>query len=162
MTNVGKKGYAPIAIRIYSREKELLLEDEVLCAWDTRTSKIIAVGKEALQYTEDAYIMVACPTKFGVVAEFDLFRKVMLVFINKLKTRAYLKPKMAVCVPANLTEVEQKAFMESFEPYVRKPFCFYYTKAYAQFTEKELEQEAKKMDYYVEFESEYYDSEYFG
>ena len=162
MTNIGKKGYAPIAIRIYSREKELLLEDEVLCAWDTRTSKIIAVGKAALQYTEDAYIMVACPTKFGVVAEFDLFRKVMLAFINKLKPKAYLKPKMAVCVPANLTEVEQKAFMEIFEPYVRKPFCFYYTKAYAQFTEKELEQEAKKMDYYVEFESEYYDSEYFG
>ena len=162
MTNICKKGYAPIAIRIYSREKELLLEDEVLCAWDTRTSKIIAVGKAALQYTEDAYIMVACPTKFGVVAEFDLFRKVMLAFINKLKPKAYLKPKMAVCVPANLTEVEQKAFMEIFEPYVRKPFCFYYTKAYAQFTEKELEQEAKKMDYYVEFESEYYDSEYFG
>ncbi len=162
MTNTDKKGYTPITIRIYSREKKLLLEDEVLCAWDTRTSKIVAVGKEALQYVDDAYIMVACPTKFGAVAEFDMFSKVMLAFINKLKPKAYLKPKMAVCVPANLTEVERKAFMESFEPYVRKPFYFYYTKTFAQFIEQGLGQDAKGMDYYVEFDSEYYASEYYG
>lgn len=84
MTHIDKKGYTPITIRIYSKEKQLLLEDEVLCAYDTKTSKIMAVGKEARQYIDDAYNMVECPTKWGVVAEFIVFSQVILMFIKKL------------------------------------------------------------------------------
>ena len=160
MTQIEKKGYTPITIRIYSKEKQLLLEDEVLCAYDTKTSKIVAIGKEARQYIDDAYIMVESPTKWGVVAEYTVFSKVIFWFIKKLRPKALFKPKMAVCVPANLTEVERKAFWESFDPYVRKPFKFLYKNSFTQFAEQG--QVPAGMDYYVEFESEYYESEYFG
>ncbi len=159
MTHIDKKGYAPITIRVYSKEKELLLEDEVLCAYNIKTSEIVAVGKEARRYTDDAYIMVESPTKWGVVAEYTVFRKVIFGFIKKLRPKALFKPKMAVCVPANLTEVESKAFLESFDPYVRKPFAFFYKKSFAQYAEQGMVPEG--MDYYVEFASEYYASEYF-
>ncbi len=160
MTHIDKKGYTPITIRIYSKEKQLLLEDEVLCAYNIKTSEIVAVGKEARQYIDDAYIMVESPTKWGVVAEYTVFSKVIFGFIKKLRPKALFKPKMAVCVPANLTEVESKAFLESFDPYVRKPFAFLYMKSFAQHAEQG--QVPEGMDYYVEFSSEYYASEYFG
>ena len=84
MTNIEKKGYQPVVMRIYNKERQLVLEDEVLCAYDTQTNKIQAMGREARRFTEDNQIAVVNPLKWGVVADYTVFQKVMKLQVQKV------------------------------------------------------------------------------
>lgn len=160
MTNIEKQGYRPVSIRIYTRDKQLVLEEQVLCAYDIHSSRILAIGQAALNYVQDARVAVVNPLKWGTVADYMVFNKVIAHYIKRLPTSFCLKPIVALCIPAKLTEVERKAFSESVETVVRKPH-YLIEKAFEQLVADGMETELKGVNYYIEFVSEYYASEYF-
>ena len=160
MTNIEKQGYRPTTIRIYTKDKQLFLEDQVLCAYEMQSKKILAIGQEALTYVQDDRVAVVNPLKWGVVADYMVFNKVITQYIKKLPTTFCLKPVVALCVPAKLTEVERKVFWESVETVVRKPY-YLIEKSFEQLLADGLEADLKGVNYYIEFVSEYYASEYF-
>ena len=84
----------------------------------------------------------------------------MAYYIKKLLGPFGQKVKVAVCVPAKLTEVEKTAFIEAFMTYVRKPFCLA-EKSMEQLLIEGMDTVVSGMNYYIEFVSEYYESEYF-
>lgn len=162
MKNIEKTGYRPIAIKIYSKEKQLILEDEILCAYDTRTNAILAIGKAAMSYIQDDHVAVVNPLKWGVVADYPVFCKVMTHYIKKLPTSFAKKPKLVLCVPAKLTEVEKTAFTEAIlESGGGKPF-YMLEYSFEQLFTKGLDVNIKGENYYIELVSEYYNSEYFN
>lgn len=44
MTNLEKQGYRPATIRIYTKDKQLFSEGQVLCAYEIQSKKILAIG----------------------------------------------------------------------------------------------------------------------
>jgi len=78
--------------------------------------KILAVGSEAKEMVgkTPGNIEAIRPMKDGVIADFDITEKMIRYFIEKSHERkSFLRPRIIICVPYGLTQVERKAVKES-------------------------------------------------
>lgn len=164
MTNIEKKGYQPVLMRIYNKDKQLVMEDEVLYAYDTLSGKIMELGREARKLIDDNQIAVVNPLKWGVIGDFDGFQKTVKLWINKAIKRKLFKQRLALCVPARLTQVEKKAFEDAFMMADMKEMALVEKSFGETDWEKILEvsEGRKSYDIYVELVSNYYSCEYFS
>lgn len=162
MTNIDKKGYQPVVMRVYNKDRQLVLEDEVLCAYDIYTSKIEAIGREAQKFTENNQIEVVNPLKWGVVADYTVFEKIMKFQLQKVMKRMALKTRLAFCVPAKLSQVESIAFKDAFLNLNLFRDVYMIEKFFEEMIQEPLPEGMKKPGLYVELVSEYYASEYFN
>ena len=160
MTNIEKKGYQPVLMRIYNKDKQLVMEDEVLYAYDTLSSKILALGREARDLVDDNQVAVVNPLKWGVVGDFTGFQKFVKLYLSKVTGRVWRKQRLALCVPARLTEVEKKAFMDAFLMADVREMSLS-EKSFEETDWKRLAEYTKSYDIYVELVSNYYSCEYF-
>ena len=80
--------------------------------------KVLAVGKEAKEMLgrTPGNIQAIRPMKDGVIADFEITEAMLRHFIRKAHNRKTLvRPRMIVCVPFGITEVEKRAVRESSE-----------------------------------------------
>lgn len=87
-------------------------------ALDKKTHKVLAVGEEARQMVgrTPGNIVAIRPMKDGVIADFDITEAMLEYFIGKLNVRSmFSKPRVLICCPTNITNVEQKAIREAAE-----------------------------------------------
>ncbi len=78
--------------------------------------RILAVGHEAKEMVgkTPGDITAIRPMKDGVIADFDITEKMIRYFIEKAHRRkAFIRPRIIICVPYGLTQVERKAVKES-------------------------------------------------
>lgn len=121
-----RKGYDPVEILIYDRKKELLYEEMSLVAIDKVKQTLVAAGNDAISYTKDTEdtILVISPLKMGVVADFTLTQMMFKSMLQRYSVwKAFRKPKIAVSIPADCTEVERKAFQDVFYQAGAKEVC---------------------------------------
>jgi rod shape-determining protein MreB len=102
---------------IYVRGEGIVLNEPSVVAVEKGTGKVKGIGLEAkrmLGRTPEGIIAVR-PLKDGVIADFDVTEKMLRYFlasiINKHVFR--VKPKVVVCVPSGITEVEKRAVRDS-------------------------------------------------
>ncbi len=100
----------------YVKGDGILLNEPSVVAVDRRENKILYVGtpaKEMLGKTPPE-VEVIRPLKDGVISDFDVTKAMIQYFISQvLKKRRFLKPRIAVCVPAGITQVEKKAVIDA-------------------------------------------------
>ncbi|MCB0220153.1 MAG: rod shape-determining protein [Chrysiogenetes bacterium] len=80
--------------------------------------KVLAVGKEAKQMLgrTPGNIQAIRPMKDGVIADFDTTEAMLRYFITKVHQRSRLvRPRIIICVPFGVTDVEKRAVRESAE-----------------------------------------------
>lgn len=103
---------------IFINDRGIVLNEPTVVAIDTRTKKYIAVGDEAkkmLGKTPDN-IMAIRPMKDGVIADFEMVELLLRVFIERVqKKRLLTRPRVIICVPSGITEVEKRAVRDSAE-----------------------------------------------
>jgi len=78
--------------------------------------KILAVGKAAKDMIgkTPGNILAVRPMRDGVIADFDMTERMIRYFIEKVhKRKAFIRPRIVICVPYGLTQVERKAVKES-------------------------------------------------
>ena len=78
--------------------------------------RVLAVGKEAKEMLgrTPGNIVAIRPMKDGVIADFEVTEAMMRHFINRAHNRQTLvKPRIIICVPSGITEVEKRAVRES-------------------------------------------------
>ena len=78
--------------------------------------KILAVGKEAKDMVgkTPGSIKAIRPMKDGVIADFEMTERMIRYFIEKAHERsAFIRPRIIICVPYGITQVEKKAVKES-------------------------------------------------
>ncbi len=78
--------------------------------------RVLAVGHEAKEMVgkTPGNIKAIRPMKDGVIADFDMTEKMIRKFIEKAHGRtALISPRIIICVPYGLTQVERKAVRES-------------------------------------------------
>lgn len=80
--------------------------------------KIVAVGREAknMRGRTPNGITAIRPMKDGVIADFEITEEMLRYFIQKVHNRrAWVRPRVIICVPFGITEVEKRAVRESAE-----------------------------------------------
>ncbi|MDX1387385.1 MAG: rod shape-determining protein, partial [bacterium] len=86
---------------------------------DTRgMRKVLAVGREAKEMLgrTPGNIEAIRPMKEGVIADFEITEAMLRYFIRKVHNRRTLvRPRIIICVPYGITEVERRAVRESAE-----------------------------------------------
>ncbi|NLY42350.1 MAG: rod shape-determining protein [Desulfovibrionales bacterium] len=101
---------------LYSPKDGLILNEPSVVALDVRTDSILAVGREAKEYLgrTPERIRAVRPLKDGVIADFEVTRAMISYFIRKVVAgMRFVKPRMVICVPAGITQVEKRAVIES-------------------------------------------------
>lgn len=92
-------------------KKGVVLSEPSVIAYNTSTQRILAVGKEAYQMIgkTPAYIDVVHPMSNGVISD-DLLTQCMIrEFLTKICGRQLVKPRIIICVPAFITDLEKRA-----------------------------------------------------
>ena len=102
-------------ILVYVKGKGIILKEPSVVAYDKDTNKIRAVGEEARQMIgrTPGNIMAIRPMRQGVISDYEVTEKMLKYFISKaMGKRAFRKPRVSICVPSSVTEVEKKAFFD--------------------------------------------------
>ena len=100
------------SILVYIRGKGVVLKEPSVVAFDRDTNKIKAIGEDArlMLGRTPGNIVAVRPLRQGVISDYTVTEKMMKYFIQKaLGRKSFRKPRIAVCVPSGVTEVEKKA-----------------------------------------------------
>lgn len=103
---------------IYINSRGIVLDEPTVVAIDTRTKKCLAIGDEAKQMLGRTpnEIKAIRPMKDGVIADFEMVELLLRIFIEKVqKKRLLTRPRVLICVPSGITEVEKRAVRDSAE-----------------------------------------------
>ena len=82
------------------------------------TNEILAVGEEArlMLGRTPSNIIAVRPLKDGVISDYDITERMLKYFIRKTcGSGRFFKPRIMVCVPSGVTEVEKRAVSEAAE-----------------------------------------------
>jgi len=100
------------SVLVYIKGQGIVLEEPSVVAIDNNTRQILAVGEEARRMLgrTPGNIVAIRPLRQGVISDYDITEKMLKYFIQKAVGRKLLlKPRIAVCVPSGVTEVEKRA-----------------------------------------------------
>ena len=100
------------SILVYIKGKGVVLKEPSVVAFDRDTNKIKAIGEEArlMLGRTPGNIVAVRPLRQGVISDYTVTEKMLKFFIQKaIGKKTFRKPKIAVCVPSGVTEVEKKA-----------------------------------------------------
>ena len=101
---------------VHVRGKGIVVREPSVVAMNKKTGDILAVGdaaKEMIGRTPGNIVAIR-PMKDGVIADFDITQAMLKYFIKKvLTTGLFSKPRVVICVPSGVTEVEKRAVEEA-------------------------------------------------
>jgi rod shape-determining protein MreB len=103
---------------VHVKGQGIVLNEPSVVAVDNQTRKVVAVGSDAkamLGKTPD-HITAVRPLKDGVIADFQITEIMLKEFIRKAQQKKrFVKPRIVICVPSGITEVEKRAVRDSAE-----------------------------------------------
>lgn len=100
------------SVLVYVRGKGVVLKEPSIVAFDRDAGKIKAIGEEArlMLGRTPGNIVAVHPIVHGVISDYLVAESMLRYFIQKATGRlSFRKPRVSVCVPCNITEVERKA-----------------------------------------------------
>lgn len=100
------------SILVYVRGKGVVLKEPSVVAFDKDTNKIKAIGEEArlMLGRTPGNIVAIRPLRKGVISDYTVTEHMLKYFIQKsLGRMSFRKPRISICVPTGITEVEKKA-----------------------------------------------------
>lgn len=102
-------------ILVYVKGKGIVLREPSVVAIDKDTKEVLAVGQEARKMLgrTPGNIVALRPLKDGVISDYTITEKMLKYFISKVCGKFVFSPKIMVCVPSRVTEVEKKAVIDA-------------------------------------------------
>ena len=103
---------------VYVKGRGIVLNEPSVVALETKNRRVLAVGYEAKKMrgrTPDEIVAIR-PMKDGVIADFEVCEEMLRAFIARAqRRRLFVRPRVIVCVPSGITEVEKRAVRDSAE-----------------------------------------------
>lgn len=95
--------------------KGIVLREPSVVAVDTNTDTIVKIGKDAqaMLGRNPDHINVIRPLKEGVISCYDVTQRMIQYFIRRACGNAVLPPRIVICVPTGVTEVETRAVIDA-------------------------------------------------
>ena len=101
---------------VFVKGRGIVLNEPSVVAVDKATGRVLAVGSEAklmLGRTPDE-INAIRPLKDGVIADFEVTEHLLREFVHRVQKHKFLvRPRIIICVPSGITEVERRAVNDS-------------------------------------------------
>ena len=100
------------SILVYVKGKGVVLKEPSVVAYDRDTEQIMAIGEEArlMLGRTPGNIVAVRPLRQGVISDYKTTEKMLKYFIQKaMGKKSFRKPRISVCVPSGVTEVEKSA-----------------------------------------------------
>lgn len=100
---------------IYVRGEGVVLFEPSVIAIDEATGHVHAVGTDAKKMIgrTPATIRATRPLRHGVIADFEVTESMLRYFISKTHVQRLPRPRVVLCVPSGITDVEQRAVEEA-------------------------------------------------
>lgn len=102
---------------IYLSGQGIVINEPSIVARSVHDGKVIAVGNEAKEMMGKTHrgLETIRPLQDGVIANFNMTDEMLQGFIKKINLNRLARPKMVICVPSGVTEVERRAVKDSGE-----------------------------------------------
>lgn len=100
---------------VYVKGKGVVLREPSVVAIDKNTGEVLAVGKEARKMLgrTPGNIIATRPLRDGVISDYTVTEKMLKYFINKVGGKTLFAPRIMICIPSRVTEVEKKAVIDA-------------------------------------------------
>ena len=92
-----------------------MLREPSVVAVDNNTGEVLAVGKEARRMLgrTPGNIVATRPLRDGVISNYTVTEKMLKYFINRVCGNFIFAPRIMICIPSQVTEVEKKAVIDA-------------------------------------------------
>ena len=102
---------------IWLKGKGVVINEPSIVARTIHDDNIVAVGNEAKAMLGRTHrdLETIRPLQDGVIADFKMTDGMLQGFINKINFSRMARPRMVICVPSGVTEVERRAVKDSGE-----------------------------------------------
>ena len=99
----------------YIKGKGIVLREPSVVAVNNITGEVLAVGHEARRMLgrTPGNIVAIRPLRDGVISDYTVTEKMLKYFISKIGGRFLFAPRIMICIPSQVTEVEKKAVIDA-------------------------------------------------
>jgi rod shape-determining protein MreB len=100
---------------VYQKQKGILFAEPTVIALNKETGAVLAMGEEAWRMIgrTPGYIVAVRPLSSGAISDFEVTEKLIRLILNRSGINRLSRPKVLICVPSALTEVERRAVEEA-------------------------------------------------
>ena len=99
----------------YVKGKGIVLREPSVVAVNNITNEVLAVGHEARRMLgrTPGNIVATRPLRDGVISDYTVTEKMLKYFIQKIGGKFLFSPRIMICIPSQVTEVEKKAVIDA-------------------------------------------------
>mgnify|MGYP000154672940 FL=1 len=103
------------SVLVYVKGKGVVLNEPSVVALDKNTGKLLKVGADAqaMLGRTPGNIIAIRPLREGVISDYDMTERMLKEFIHKVAGFQFFKPRVIICVPSGITEVEERAVIDA-------------------------------------------------
>ena len=103
------------SVLVFIKGKGVVLREPSVVAMDKNTGKLLKVGAEAqaMLGRTPGNIAAMRPLREGVISDYDMTERMLKEFIRKVTTFRLFKPRVIICIPSGITEVEERAVIDA-------------------------------------------------
>ena len=103
------------SVLVYVKGKGIVLNEPSVVALDKNTGKLLKVGTEAqaMLGRTPGNIVAIRPLREGVISDYDMTERMLKEFIHKVAGVSFFKPRVLICIPSGITEVEERAVVDA-------------------------------------------------
>jgi rod shape-determining protein MreB len=102
---------------VYEKGRGIILNEPTVIALNTRTNQVLAMGGEAWRMIgrTPGHIVAVRPLRHGAITDFDITERLVRLVLSRAGVGkfAFGKPRVLICVPSAITEVEKRAVEEA-------------------------------------------------
>lgn len=102
-------------VLVYEEGKGIVLREPSVVAVDKNTGKVLQVGAAARSMLgrTPGNVVALRPLREGVISDYEMTEKMLAQFMKKIIRFSFIKPRVVVCVPSGITEVEERAIIQA-------------------------------------------------
>ena len=103
------------SVLVFVKGKGIVLNEPSVVALDKNTGKLLKVGADAqaMLGRTPGNIIAIRPLREGVISDYDMTERMLKEFIHKVAGFSFFKPRVIICVPSGITEVEERAVIDA-------------------------------------------------
>ena len=103
------------SVLIYIKDKGIVLNEPSVVALDKNTGKLLKVGADAqaMLGRTPGNIIAIRPLREGVISDYEVTERMIKEFLHKVIGFQLFKPRIIICVPSGITEVEERAVIDA-------------------------------------------------
>ncbi len=100
---------------MYAKGEGIVLNEPSVIALNSLNQEVLAMGRQAWQMIgrTPGYIVAVRPLRQGAITDYDVTQRMIRLLLERVGVSRLNRPKVLICVPSAITEVEKRAVIEA-------------------------------------------------